>query len=530
MIRRDARIALLVAGGALPVLCYGLGWGIDRDVAIAAGDRILRGEWPYRDFWTVYAPGSGAAVAATFAWVGRELIAVHAVAAVVGALACGAFYRLLAAVGAGRRAALAASAVFVLAIWTPSPPLDSYALARLFLLLGLERVARVLRGGDPGPALSAGLAFGAAAWFKHDVAAYAAAGSALAILLAAQPHWRPVLRRFVAGCSVAVVPGCAAVALMGGAAAWQDLIVFPATDFAAVRGEPYPRGWPPLQALVGALTAPLPLRAAAGAAFDLAAWAQAVLPEWLVALWALQALVRRQVSSVEWLAVACLPFFWAAAHVQQNTHLASMGVLCAVLLVQWWQHERVRAVRAVLVAFAVLLAGAFVLDPGLQFARMQVEQRNALPLGLPGTRGVHVPAQQAMAYRSIISRLWLEVPRGEPIHVALARHDAVIIGDPNFYFLADRPAATRYHELHPGIVDRADTQREIIEALERRGVRVVVRWRFGWPDRRLDEILERRRRQRPDLGAVLLDDYLQTHFKVIERYGEYELLRRRGPP
>jgi hypothetical protein len=157
-----------------------------------------------------------------------------------------------------------------------------------------------------------------------------------------------------------------------------------------------------------------------------------------------------------------------------------------------------------------------------------LEQRDGVALDLPGARGIRVSRRQAAVYQAIVPRLRREVPVGEAIHVSLARHDAVIIGDPRFYFLADRAPATRYHELHPGVVDRDDVQREMIDAIERAGVRFVVRWRFGWSDSRLDEILARRRRDLPAIGARTLDDYLDRYFEVVERQGEFDLLRRRA--
>jgi len=527
---RGDRRAWWVVLAALPVVGYGLGWGVDRDVTIAAGDRILRGDWPHRDYWTIYAPGGALAVAATFAVLGRELIAVHAVAVAAAALACGAFYRLLVAVGVRARAGLVATAVFALAIWTPSPPLDSYAFARLLLLLGLERVVAVLRGGGPRVALVAGLVFGSLAWFKHDVAAYAAAGSALAVGFARLPGASRVLGRFAVGCALPVVPGMVWLAWLGGAAAWHDLIVFPASDFVAVRAEPFPALLPPLRTWLASLGGPLEPRAVGHAALAFATWGQAVLPALLFALWGAQALARRHAPALEWLPVACLPFFWAAAHVQQNTHLASMGILSALLAALWWPRERLPLLRGALAALLALLAASFLAGSGVQFARMQLEQRSARPLELPGTAGVRVPAQQAAAYQAIVSRVRRETSRDEPLYVALARHDAVVIGDPSFYFLADRPAATAYHELHPGVVDRLEVQRQIIDALEAQRVRFVVRWRFGWPDERLDAILAHRQRHLPELGARELDDYLRDHFEEVVRSGEYDLLRRRESP
>jgi len=320
------------------------------------------------------------------------------------------------------------------------------------------------------------------------------------------------------------------VVLIGGEAAWQSLLLFPATDFASVRGEPYPRLLRPLSVgWDGAGWSSLAgLHALGRGVLALANWGQAVVPELLLVGWLVQAVARRRAWRGEWLAVACLPLFWAAAHVQQNTHLSSMGILCAVLLVQWLGREPRGFVRGALLAVAVALAASFVAPSAVAFARMTLEQRDGVALDLPGARGIRVSRRQAAVYQAIVPRLRREVPVGEAIHVSVARHDAVIIGDPRFYFLADRAAATRYHELHPGVVDRDDVQREMIDAIERAGVRFVVRWRFGWSDSRLDEILARRRRDLPAIGARTLDDYLDRHFEVVERQGEFDLLRRRA--
>ena len=528
MTRRELACAVGVFAGSLPLLVIGLGWGLDVDVSVVGGDRVLRGEWPYRDFWTLYAPGSSAAVAATFAIFGRELIAVHAVAAVVAAAACSAFFGLMRTAGLRQWPAIAACVLFALAVWTPSPSLDSYAIPRLLLIVGWERVLRALRDADGGPLLGAGLAFGAAALFKHDVAAYAALGSGLAILLAGRPARGAAVARLAAGSACFVAPALVALAVVAGTDAWRDLVVFPLREFAAVRGEAYPGWLPPVEQVASVLVEPGDLRQAYRVASALAEWGQAIAPQALMCLWLVHALVRRSVSAQGWLAIVCLPLFWAAAHVQQNTHLFSMGVLCCVLVVELWGRERAAAPRAAFAAFLALLVASFLAAAGLRFARMSLEQPGARELGLPGTSGIRLPARQAAVIAPIVGLLRERVPAEEPIHVGLGRHDAIVIGDPTFYFLADRPVATRYHELHPGVVDRSLVQQEIVESLERRGVRAIVVWNFGWTDAKLDAILAERRLVRPDIGALLLDRHLAERFERIARFGEYDLLWRRG--
>ena len=536
-VSRDAALALATFVVSVALLSFGLGRGLGLDVVALGGDRILSGDWPYRDFWTLYAPGGAFAVAATFGLLGRELIALQAVTVVLAGAATAAFFLLIRTAGLGRRAALLSSVGFALAVWAPGPAFDSYVMPRLLLLLAWERVLRALRDGDPKPAFTAGVLFGVTAFFKHDVAAYAAAGSMLAFVCAGGVARRRSMRRLVAGCACAVVPALLLVAGFAGRDAWTDLIVFPASEFASVRAEAYPGWLPPLGLVADWLAQAANLRLGHRAGHAMVDWALAVTPQALMLLWAVRAIDlrarrpegswRREPVAAVALPVASLPFFWAAAHVQQNTHLFSMGVLGSVLAVQLWASAQRRTARVAVGVLASLLVGSLLLGTGLRFVRMQIELSGSRPLGFPGTRAIVVPAREHAVYAPIVSLIRERVPEGEAIHVSLGRHDAIVIDDARFYFLADRPPATRYHELHPGVADRAAVQREIIDALEHRAVRCVVVWNFGWPEARLDAIVAERRRKLPGIGALLLDDYLARRFERIARYGEYDVLWRR---
>jgi hypothetical protein len=106
----------------------------------------------------------------------------------------------------------------------------------------------------------------------------------------------------------------------------------------------------------------------------------------------------------------------------------------------------------------------------------------------------------------------------------------VVINNQTFYFLAGRPMASRYNELHPGIVDREETQREIIADLERLRVRCVVLWNFGSSKSAMDRNLAERRRRIPEIGSTVLDRYIRGQYQEIAHYGEYVLLWRKGLP
>lgn len=63
---------------------------------------------------------------------------------------------------------------------------------------------------------------------------------------------------------------------------------------------------------------------------------------------------------------------------------------------------------------------------------------------------------------------------GDNIYVGAGRHDRIFASAVMLYFLADRPPATKWYELHPGVQTRTETQLHMIEELRRMQPGVVV--------------------------------------------------------
>jgi hypothetical protein len=111
------------------------------------------------------------------------------------------------------------------------------------------------------------------------------------------------------------------------------------------------------------------------------------------------------------------------------------------------------------------------------------------------------------------------VPPGRAIYVGVAHHDRIFINDPMFYFLADRPAATRYHELHPGLATTRPVQEEIAAELERRDVRYLVLMNFAAePEPNQNSVSS---------GVTFLDDYIAAHYAIAQQLGAYRIMVRR---
>jgi len=354
--------------------------------------------------------------------------------------------------------------------------------------------------------------------------------------------WSHPLRAVLAlagGAVVIVLPAIILLALYAGKYAWQDLVVWPATDFRAVRAEGMPT-LPNLGAVKRWLDNWSDLRSARDAVFGQSHWVLCNMPLYIfiVAAGCVVFLWRRMSATklaTSLLLLAMLPIFWTVAHVQPNTHLYSMAISSLILIALAWpkitvtgrKQKFLKRVLGVIIAFYTL---GLIADPATSIARIAIDWSGRRYLGLPGTCGKWVPKYQYDVYYPIVNFIRRHVPADERIYVGLKRHDTPVINDLRFYYLTGRRNCCRYDELHPGITDRADVQREIIDAIEQHNVRCVVIWRFGWSQEVLDMIKEAHMAAIPGLGNTSLDEFIAGTFESLAHYGEYDLMWRKGVP
>ena len=120
----------------------------------------------------------------------------------------------------------------------------------------------------------------------------------------------------------------------------------------------------------------------------------------------------------------------------------------------------------------------------------------------------------------------IRVPPGEPVYVGLYRHDVVVVGGNAIQFQVARPPATRYHEMHPGIVDTEPVQREMIADLERQGVSLLILQEL-FNDEILDRVKAEQRAHLPPTDSTVLDRYIDANFEPVERFGSITVWLRR---
>ncbi len=542
----DARLLAAIVAVATLVQLPGVFWDVPGGKAINNALRILDGQVPYRDFWTMYAPGHFYLGALLFKVFGVQLWIQGLAVCLLNAINAGLVFRVLRRIGLDRELATAAAACLVALLWDVSPELSSYPPALTFLLLALDRVVVYATARTPRALIVAGVYCGIAAWFKHDVAFHVtfgiAAGLTAAWLAAARSDrtgWLSsgaVLARLAGGAIAAAAPVAILLAWYAWPDVWNDLIRFPATDFRVVRGEGYPALIPQRAWFEAWLAHPGDVGELERLAHRLAASVQGNAAQLVMLAGLATVIFKRRVleprtTALALVSLAAMVPFWVSAHVQQNTHFYSLWLFSTMLgTLVWIGTPRSSVARHCTAAAFLVFTSAFLVRPAARVAEVAYFWPNHRRLDLPAAAGVQVPGWKHDLYQPIASFIGTHVPPSEPIYVGLGRNDAVVISNQAFYYLSGRRPASRYNELHPGVTDRADVQREIIRDIERLGVRCAVLWDFGWPASRMNRILEDRRRVLPHLGALELDAFFAAEFREVARYGEYRVLWRRDAP
>ena len=493
----------------------------DEGLIALGAERVRMGEIPYRDFWTMYGPGQLFALAGLFKLFGASILVERVFDLVVRSFLALSLYFLGARLGS-RGPALLAWATVVL--WLGYSGFFGYPVFPALLFITLSMLALLKSFDDPRRRIGGGLLLGLAALFRHDLAAYALVAQTVVLtsraFARAGPPASPPARAWnairdqspcLAGMAAVIVPvAIFFLATTPFAQLLGQVVVFPLTVFPRYRALPYPDFAPTLEALpffapfvIYALTLVVEvasLRASRGSRDPVAqahGWGMG-----LVAAFGLLAFNQVRVR--------------ADLH-----HLPPFLLPALALVPALWRRERgtPAGITASAALVALALIAALALRPA-EYAIATVDRAvnatmPALSHGIARAAGSPITGDQAAAVRSIQTL----VPPGRPIYVGVDRHDRIIINDPMFYFLADRPAATRYHELHPGLATTRPVQEEIAAELERGDVRYLVLIHFA----------EEREPNQSSVssGVTFLDDYIAAHYATAQQLGAYRIMVRR---
>ncbi|MEO9190559.1 MAG: hypothetical protein ABI224_11265 [Acetobacteraceae bacterium] len=515
----------------------------DEGLVLVGADRVLRGDLPYRDFWTMYGPGSFYVLASLFGLFGEfalverafDIATKAAIATLVVALVLK-FGRRAVAVAAG-----IASLGLLVHLRSYSAPLFPALAASLAAVLALHEVSFESR---PIPAFLAGIAIGATSCFRHDLGAYVLVAAGLFMIRLAWatvpgPRRTGVLAAagwVGVGLAVSLVPPVAFFGLnVPTADLYRDFVDIPFSVYPRVRALPFPsitgalyKAWRERSlGQLGALTVYLPLvllgvavasellrRKSPGVRDRLGTVnendrARTRLLGLLVvlgALFYLKGLVR--VSPLHMGASLIVSIVTLGAAIARARHpvwrislLAAAGIACLALLAKPIITAMERSAGGPLAA--ALLSDRWIGSAGSLCGTPVVPRLRCLRL--------EPDAAAVAAY------LVHHGASGRRVYVGLGRHDKIFAANLALSFAAGVVPPTRWHDLHPGVQTRGDVQAQMIEELRSARLAYVVL------DREWDDVSEPNE-SAVSSGVTALDDYLSADFMPVFRAGSLTVL------
>jgi hypothetical protein len=523
-------LCVLCAQIKTPFLYY------DEGFAVFNATRIMEGDVPYKDFWTIYPPGQFYVLAAIFKTFGTNLLIARIYDTIVHFVIVICTY-LIAKKITSHSLSLLACVVTTLLLAIA----DSYAYAvfpaMALALLSILSMLQYTQTGQRRWALSAGLLTGMTTLFRWDIGLYTGISVALTILfshffqmtqetkLPAKELLKPskLLSTLFGGALFIVLP-CYGyfICRSGFGNLWTQAVIFPTTMLHEVRWLPYPSLIP------SSLPYTLNIFAFIATNSEFSNWLRFYVPLVIYGIafydLSLSLLRKRVVYNPHFFGTTTLTILGVLLFAQALSRYDYIHVLpssiVAFLVIIPIIHRGVLnfhnlVLRYYFVTAVFVLVVFYFLFP---VRSILISTKNFSPLGcyshIDRAGCIYISKDQEQAVEFIT----MHTRGGESIFVGNRRHDLISINDVGFYFLSNRPSATKYHDLFPGVATTRSVQEEIVDDIKLKSVQWVV----------LVNVPESRESNASAVssGVHVLDDFIRSAYAPIVKFGNYEIWKR----
>ncbi len=485
----------------------------DEGLIVSGAVRCLHGQLPYRDFNTGYPPAQFYTIAGVFSVFGASLLAERVWDTVWRLAIVGLTIVLARATTPGRRAhpvPLICGCVVTGACGSHLYPMIS---GMLPCLLAVWCAALYLNHRGTRWLFFSGIAAGAAALYRHDLAACVCGSVMLAScyqsITERKRRWLQFPAVFCAGVLFMIaLPVLYFWSSVPHDALAQSFIDFPGLAFSA-RHFPLasPRSIPACHDFY------LPLAVIVAAAITLRRAAATHRPT----------LVLLLMTGVCTLALATQRLDTLHAY---PAIMFTMVLLCAFIPV--WQLQNRTFLQTLLLSGAIFYYG--LVPPvfwAVQMTRPWEAQHGIAPLDVrryspnepPDEIGRAGPIRLAFDQRQAIRYIQRHLLPGRSLYVGTATHAQQSINDALFYFLADRPQATRFDMVVPGFTTSGVVQSEILQDIRQKQTEYVVL--FHAPDSIEPNLSS------VDSGVTILDNAIRQEYVEVAEFGRYTIWHRK---
>jgi len=488
----------------------------DEGVTVYGATRILEGDVPYKDFWTLYAPGQYYVLAAMFKLFGTSVLTERLWDTLARLMLAFLVFLLSRKLTSNK---IALIPWFISIIWLQAIHFYGYAMfpALAFSLLAILFLFYYFEKPQKSLLLACGIAVGLAALFRHDTGAYDLLVFGIMLIAftfanLAKDNFSLIVKLmslkallpFFAGILIVVaLPVIYLISAVPIDTLVYDLIIFPITVFPKVRSLPWPSFsldtsindlilfyFPAFVYLASIVTIVLQIRQ--------------VLEYDKIKLWGVMVLT-----------LFGLLLYSEGLNRGDRAHLLPGTIIATILLLYMISLaiKRYRKDKVLIVAFLLLLLPItiFIILPVSTWL-LDVSQQPGFTLTncIRRIGCVEVNHDEEEAAKYIVAH----TGEGERIFVGLSRHDVVVLNDAFFYFLANRDSASKYQELHPGVITTLPVQKEIVNDLKNQKVSYLVL--FSQP-----KDFAKPNEGGRSTGVVVLDKFIREKYQVVEEFGYY---------
>jgi len=553
-----------------------IGYNIyDEGIVVYGANRVLDGEIPYRDFWTMYAPGQFYMVALLYRIFGTGLFPVRVYSAVINLLIAVLAYLIVRRFTERKIALLA---FIFTALWmggwgmfygSPTPAGTFWSLFSILFIVDFlcKRRERSL--------IIAGLITGITAVFRHDIGGYTFISSTLVLIpyiyLNSQKNLAKTLKiwsKYLVGTIITFLP--AVIYFLMNVPIRDliyDLIIFPSKIFPRVRDLPYPRFSfdfntflfyiPIIVYLITIIELLLNVKnlkrfrekewstillVILGILFFNQAWVRSdvphLLPTIIPAMMLLSSLIVSPLNRIFKKGEPFIRFFFillsfvlilalynnALKEISFSVYILPVIVLSLLVLIismilQFSSFRRRIIYQLITCILCGLILFSFYTDsientPITRLLSFRIS--GLVPLDTERAKGIYVFPGQDYFVLATIKFIQMNTKPDEKIFIGDSRHDRIFVNDIMLYFLCGRHSATRYHELHPGLATTREVQEEIIRELKRNNVRCVVLWNGA------ENVMEPNE-SAISTGVTDLDDFIQKNYIPVMTFGPYQI-------
>jgi hypothetical protein len=498
----------------------------DEGVAVTGAMRVLHGEIPYRDFWTMYAPGQYYFLAGIFKIFGQSLIVERILSVVTlwGIAVLG--WRIAKLLFFKNPAAIC---LLFLTIWIGSYNFYGSPLASGLFLATLSAYFTLLffKNNLQRDLFLAGIFCGLTVIFRHDLGAYTILAIGFSVLVRHFKNFKSDVFKALFK-EILLLGSAVAIVILPVAAFFfsqtplktltDQLIKFPATTFAEYRALPFPS---PLS-----LFKSNSLKQTVKTMLEICAFYFPIVVFASMLTIFLKRIFRRNpdenfppFSGAALLTLLGMLFMMQVSIRADVSHLLPTMIPAIILSLFLYENSAFlphfkNVIFIILGIFALGTLALAIYSKGMAIKDMVLKPKYSLKTG----RAALISGDEFFKnYDALLQFLKDNTSENEKIFVGNGRHDKLIGNDAMLYFLSNRLPATRFHELHPGVITTELVQREIVPELLVNVKTIVLR----------NEVMEIPEPNKSSVssGVVLLDSFFKKHLVKTAQFGDYTVYK-----